>query len=551
MAKKLLVTSPYPNLRGTFIESGSNDGRPAFVRDSKQDGIVSWIFFSSKFGKGPCWYFGRCLPQAGSLNSFCCSIEDAASPEDAKWPSGDIAAVKDAALMDVDIGPTCSNAPRSNAEIATDTPTAASCSSCDDLDALSSGLRCVACSPSEDAIARSALSVLKDYASTTARKQMAAGLVRDDADVKQRLAEISAAHECRLAAPLIVLEPADSITIGGNTTALTCEAICFSGGKVHYQWIKDGSILPRAERSRLMLCGPKDIGTYACQVTVGSKSASSRSCEVKLSATEAANRARYESPMRRAAEAQKCGNLSDAISLISQAIKAAEGFESQLVRSLCWRAELLNQLERWQDAFNDASEAVRLSGGLARAHAARGTAAVKLGLLAEAVSSWETAEILGGVPEAAQEAEKCRQRLQEFFEKERVGRDASSTGTGNSGAGGDEGGDGPEASWRRNGWHGRYPGGGAGNYFGGSASQGHSRGREGGYGSTVTSAVQQHLQILGLSLDVRGKLPTAEAVRASYRRLALQAHPDKPGGSKTAFQALQNAYEAVLAAVSA
>jgi tetratricopeptide (TPR) repeat protein len=110
--------------------------------------------------------------------------------------------------------------------------------------------------------------------------------------------------------------------------------------------------------------------------------------------------------MRRAAEAQKSGNLSDAISLISQAIKAAEGFESQLVRSLCWRAELLNQLERWQDAFNDASEAVRLSGGLARAHAARGTAAVKLGLLAEAVSSWETAEILGGVPEAAQEAEK-------------------------------------------------------------------------------------------------------------------------------------------------
>merc|ERR1719258_362727 len=140
MAKKLLVTSPYPNLRGTFIESGSNDGRPAFVRDSKQDGIVSWIFFSSKFGKGPCWYFGRCLPQAGSLNSFCCSIEDAASPEDAKWPSGDIAAVKDAALMDVDIGPECSNAHRSNAEIATDTPTAASCSSCSDLDALSASM---------------------------------------------------------------------------------------------------------------------------------------------------------------------------------------------------------------------------------------------------------------------------------------------------------------------------------------------------------------------------------------------------------------------------
>merc|ERR1712187_251361 len=76
--------------------------------------------------------------------------------------------------------------------------------------------------------------------------------------------------------------------------------------------------------------------------------------------------------------------------------------------------------------MGDASEAVNAcAGDVARSHAARGTAAMKLGQLAEAVSSWETAELLGGVPEAAQEAEKCRQRLQEFLAALHTQRDSA------------------------------------------------------------------------------------------------------------------------------
>merc|ERR1712054_36424 len=107
------------------------------------------------------------------------------------------------------------------------------------------------------------------------------------------------------------------------------------------------------------------------------------------------------------------------------------------------------------------------NGGLARAHAARGLAAAKMDRLAEAVTSWETAELLGGIPEAAKEAEQCRQRLEQFFAERR--------GTHHMGDTGEED-EGPEASWRKSGWQGRYTGGSAGNFFGGR-----SQGSSGGY----------------------------------------------------------------------
>merc|ERR1719433_1988372 len=107
----------------------------------------------------------------------------------------------------------------------------------------------------------------------------------------------------------------------------------------------------------------------------------------------------------------------------------------------CQRADLLLQLGRWHDAYRESTEIVKASPGLARVHAIRGTVAMKLGHLAEAVSSWETAELLGGVPEAAREAEICRQRLEQFFAERQAHRDNViqkanfATGTRNSGNG--------------------------------------------------------------------------------------------------------------------
>merc|ERR1712032_1016067 len=98
-------------------------------------------------------------------------------------------------------------------------------------------------------------------------------------------------------------------------------------------------------------------------------------------------------------------------------------------------------------------------------------------------------------------------------------------------------------------------GGRAGDFFGGSSSggQGYARGggSAGGRNPSLSAALQGHLRVLGFTVTSAGALPDAEAVRGAYRRLALQAHPDKPGGSKAAFQELQNAYEAVLSAIEA
>lgn len=329
-----------------------------------------------------------------------------------------------------------------------------------------------------------------------------------------------------------------------------------------------------------MLCGagPQDEGSYLCQVSAGSESCTTRACEVKLSVAEAARRARIEAPLRRAAEAEGRGEKEAALGLLTEAIAAAaDGNEESLrAEALCRRAELLQGLGRWEEALRDGAEAVRASPGLARAHAARGAAALKLGHLAEAASSWETAELLGGVPVAAREAEACRQRLQEFFAErqaklDEAGPKANFVGGGEPGRGGrnvgdneeeDGGEEGPEAAWRRSGWQGRYAGGAAGGFFGRGSGSAGGPGRGRGHGSSGSSGyggraapsppeLQLHLRALGLATDARGALPSAEVVRGAYRRLALQAHPDKPGGSKTAFQELQNAYEAVLSAAAA
>jgi diphthamide biosynthesis protein 4 len=53
-------------------------------------------------------------------------------------------------------------------------------------------------------------------------------------------------------------------------------------------------------------------------------------------------------------------------------------------------------------------------------------------------------------------------------------------------------------------------------------------------------ASQTHYQVLCVSTD-----STVEELRAAYHARALACHPDKPGGSATAFQALQLAWEVV------
>merc|ERR1712032_1224818 len=54
-------------------------------------------------------------------------------------------------------------------------------------------------------------------------------------------------------------------------------------------------------------------------------------------------------------------------------------------------------------------------------------------------------------------------------------------------------------------------------------------------------ALDQHLKLLGLTRDALNMT----SVRAAYRRLALQLHPDR-GDEKAQFQAMQNAYEAIV-----
>lgn len=422
----------------------------------------------------------------------------------------------------------------------------ATCLECKELKQLNDGLRCSKCDPMFDSRALKALSLLREHASNTVLKKLARALTTGDADVRETLDDVAAAYAARDERPVILDQPAGTLHVGVGTTSLNCEAISFGCKRLHYQWDKDGSPLRRAERPRLVLsgAGPQDEGIYVCRVSTGVATACSRPCDVKLSeeaqkarAAESAKKSRFESPLRRAAEATRLGQREAAITMLTEALEAATDNEAVQVDALCLRAELQLQLGRWQEAFQDASAAVIIKPSMSQAHAARGTAAEKLGFLAEAVSSWETAELLGGISEAAKQAEMCRERLVQFFAANQSKRD-SAAGAGNQAQD-------AEDNWRRNGWQGRYAGGRGAGFFGGSGS---SSSAAGGYSSSAgtTPALRRHLQVLGLSAE--GSLPNQEVVRGAYRKLALQAHPDK-GGSKSAFQELQNAYEAVLSAI--
>lgn len=296
-----------------------------------------------------------------------------------------------------------------------------------------------------------------------------------------------------------------------------------------------------------MLCGasPSDEGLYECEVSAGSNCERSQSCKVTLSADVESKRVRSELPLQRAAEAHARGDLAAAAAFFGEAASVGQT-DGARADALSKCASLLLQLGRWADAFRDASEAVKLSPGLVAAHVVRGRAATELGHLAEAVSSWETAELLGGVPDAAQQAEACRQRLQQFFDEQHEKRQA--------GGFADECNDDPEASWRRNGWHDRSAGEASGSFFGSGNRSGTGAGSKHNYRSFLpqrSPELQRNLGVLGITVDASEPLPCADTVRTAYRRLALQAHPDKPGGSKVAFQELQNAYEAVLSAIAA
>jgi len=548
MPKQLQVTSCFQNLAGLYVEQGANEGRPAYAQHGG-DTAGMWIVFSARFGTGPRWYFAKALPQAGgSFNSCCCSEGDAASPEEAAWPAVDIDSVRDARLpvdMDNDVD---MDVPASLGQ--------KNCDACRDLADLCAGLQCSACGPAAAVQASSGLALLKGLASSAILKQLAVGLADGDTVATQTLEQVFERHQCHDMGPVIILHPPPSMQVGEKTATLTCEAVCLAGSSLRYQWLKDGMPLPRAERPRYMLCGagPSDEGLYECEVSAGSKSERSQSCEVRLLADVEAKRARSELPLQRAAEAQARGNLAAAASFFGEAAAFGQT-DGARADALSKCASLLLQLGRWADAFRDASEAAKLSPGLVAAHVVRGRAATELGKLAEAVSSWETAELLGGVPDAAQQAEACRQRLQQFFTEQQEKRRA---GFAHAGTGGfadkpnDD--DDPEASWQRNGWHGRYAGEASGGFFGSSNPSVTGAGSKHNYRSFLpqrSQELQRHLGILGITVDASEPLPSADSVRAAYRRLALQAHPDKPGGSKVAFQELQNAYEAVLSAIAA
>ncbi|CAK9020703.1 Hypothetical protein (Fragment) [Durusdinium trenchii] len=53
MAKQLVVSSAHPKLRGSYVETGSCEGRPAFLRQGDDE---TWILFSARFGSSPGWY---------------------------------------------------------------------------------------------------------------------------------------------------------------------------------------------------------------------------------------------------------------------------------------------------------------------------------------------------------------------------------------------------------------------------------------------------------------------------------------------------------------
>jgi len=104
--KRLAVISPYGNLRGIYVPCDAHEGRPAFVRVVKEGmdpAATTCIFFSTIFGPGARWFFGKSLPDGKSMRSFSISLEDteaAQSPEAACWPLEDIFDVREATEED-------------------------------------------------------------------------------------------------------------------------------------------------------------------------------------------------------------------------------------------------------------------------------------------------------------------------------------------------------------------------------------------------------------------------------------------------------------------
>lgn len=507
---QLKVASPWPNLRGVYVETDHFEGRPAYV---KRDASETWIFFSAKFGSSPCWYFAKDLPKAGALESFLRSSDDAESPHLAAWPQ-DVTFLGEEQSSQV---PAMESA----------------CGDCKALQDLAEELRCNHCCP-ETEHAVKALSLLRPLVGSSDLQLLAKGCASSDLTARQILEKVYQASSLSSSEPIFLRQPPSCLEIGAGTASLTCLAVSFQG-TVRYQWFKDAVPLRRAERPRLVVSGtPADEGVYTCTATTSSAAVSSSPCVLRLSQAahtsrreEAARRARVQSPMRRAAGAVQLGKLPEAVKLLSEAIQASAENEAARAEALCLRSELRNKLSQWQDAFADANDALALIPSLARAHAARGEAAEQLGFLAEAASSWETAELLGGIPQAAARAEACRQKLEKFFAEQNARRQAPE---------GSSRGD-PEEAWHRQGWQGRKARASASG-FPGADTQAPS--------FNPSATLQQHLQVL--QLPTAG-LPTSDTLRSAYRKLALQQHPDK-GGSTAAFQALQNAYEALLKVVS-
>ncbi|CAE7658922.1 unnamed protein product [Symbiodinium pilosum] len=285
---QLKVASPWPNLRGVYVETDRFEGRPAFV---KRDSSETWIFFSARFG---------------TLESFLRSSTDAELPELAAWPA-DVTFVGETEQTDQVTVPVVEQ----------------TCSDCRALQDLSEELSCSHCCPETADVVR-ALTLLRPVVGSSELQMLAKSCnVEATRHILEKVFQVSQSSSPE---PVFIRQPPTCLEIGAGTASITCQAVSLQS-PVRYQWYKDGLALHRAERPRLVVTGtPADEGIYTCTATVGAASICSSPCMLRLSESahaarqaEAARRTRVESPMRRAAGAVQLGQLPRAVTLLAEA----------------------------------------------------------------------------------------------------------------------------------------------------------------------------------------------------------------------------------------
>jgi len=82
---RFAVVSKYKELHGGYLEKGSNDGMPCYVKDISTGQKPACVFHESRFGDRKCWFFAVTPPQGKALSSYCSSKDDAKAPYLAQW----------------------------------------------------------------------------------------------------------------------------------------------------------------------------------------------------------------------------------------------------------------------------------------------------------------------------------------------------------------------------------------------------------------------------------------------------------------------------------